>query len=142
VAADAQIKCLRLGISPTAFADRTSMLINAHSSSEGSLAFLISYTGETDDIIEVANVLAAANVTTVSLTSYSENRLSGMCSYNLFVQSSESWDRLGGMSSRISSLNMIDILFTALINMDHEAYAEIMKKTHVPNCREVYDGSK
>ena len=57
VAVDAQIKCMRLGIPSTAYGDRVSMIINARNSHEGTLAFLISYTGETDDIIEVANQL-------------------------------------------------------------------------------------
>ena len=135
VAVDAQIKCMRLGIPSTAYADRVSMIINARNSSEGSLAFLISYTGETDDIIEVANQLEVNHVTTVSLTSLGDSRLCEACKYRLYVQSSESWDRLGGMSSRISTLNMIDILFTSLINTDYEKYMNIMKYTNVPNHR-------
>ncbi len=135
VAVDAQIKCMRLGIPSSACADRISMIINARNSREGTLAFLISYTGETDDIIEVANQLEVNNVTSVSLTSLRDCRLSKACTYQLYVQASESWDRLGGMSSRISTLNMIDVLFTALINTDYEKYMNIMKYTNVPNHR-------
>ena len=135
VAVDAQIKCMRLGIPSTAYGDRVSMIINARNSHEGTLAFLISYTGETDDIIEVANQLEVNNVTTVSLTSLRDCRLSEVCTFQLYVQASESWDRLGGMSSRISTLNLIDILFTALINTDYERYMKIMKYTNVPNHR-------
>ena len=135
VAVDAQIKCMRLGIPSSACADRVSMIINSRTSHEGTLAFLISYTGETDDIIEVANQLEVNNVTTVSLTSLRDCRLSKACSYQLYVQASESWDRLGGMSSRISTLNMIDVLFTALINTDYDKYMKIMKYTNVPNHR-------
>ncbi len=140
VAADACIKCMRLGIPSSSFGDRATMLISAKASPADALAILISYTGETDEIIEVANTLNYCGITTVSLTSLSENRLSGKCAYNLFVQSSESWDRLGGMSSRISSLNMIDILFTALINTNHEEYVRIMQKTYVSNHRETENG--
>jgi len=100
VAVDAQIKCMRLGIPSNAYADRVSMIINARNSHEGTLAFLISYTGETDDIIEVADQLEVNNVTTVSLTSLRDCRLSKVCSLQLYVQASESWDRLGGMFSR------------------------------------------
>lgn len=135
VAVDAQIKCMRLGIPSTAYGDRVSMIINARNSHEGTLAFLISYTGETDDIIEVANQLEVNNVTTVSLTSLRDCRLSEVCTFQLYVQASESWDRLGGMSSRISTLNLIDILFTALINTDYERYMKVMKYTNVPNHR-------
>lgn len=135
VATDAQFKCMRLGIPSTAYGDRISMIINARNTSEGTLAFLISYTGETDDVIEVANHLEVNNVTTVSMTSLGDSRLSRICTYQLYVQASESWDRLGGMSSRISTLNLIDILFTALINTDYERYVKIMQYTNVPNHR-------
>lgn len=133
VSMDAQIKCMRLGIPSAAPTDSQSMLINARAYPDGALAFLISYTGETDAIIHVAQELNAAGVTTVSMTSFTENRLSQISSYKLFVQSSESWNRLGGMSSRISTLNLIDVLFTALINANYQEYNEIMDRTNVPN---------
>ena len=140
VAVDAQIKCMRLGIPTTALGDRVSMLINARAYQDGTLAFFISYTGETDAILETARELSRAGVTTVSLTSLSGNALSGICDHNLFVQASESWDRLGGMSSRISTLNMIDILFTALINADRSKYSDIMLRTNVRNYEEEKNG--
>lgn len=133
VAKDAYIKCMRLGIPSTAIDDPMSMRMNVRAYPEGALAILISYTGETDSIIEVAKELNAMNITSVSLTSFSENRLTSMCTHNLYVQSSESWDRLGGMSSRISTLNLVDVLFTALMNSDYEKYADIMNHTNIPN---------
>ena len=72
-------------------------------------------------------------VTSVSLTSFSENRLAELCSHNLYVQASESWDRLGGMSSRISTLSLVDVLFTALMNTDYKKYSDIMNQTNIPN---------
>lgn len=142
VAVDAQIKCMRLGIPCFAHENKTFMLIDAKTCEKGTLAFLISYTGETDDIIEVAECLNSRGINTVSLTSFSENHLSDICRYNLFVQSDESWDRLGGMSSRISTLSLIDILFTALINTDHEKYMRIMQQTNIPNHRGDSDGAE
>ncbi len=133
VAEDAQIKCMRLGIPSAAFKDRVSMLINAKAYTKGTLAFLISYTGMTTEIIDTASELVRANVPTVSLTSVGENELSRICRYSLFVDASESWNRLGGMSSRISTLNMIDILFTALINANYEKHTMSMNHTNVSN---------
>ena len=136
VAEDAQIKCMRLGIPSAAFKDRVSMLMNAKAYTKGTLAFLISYTGLTEEIIDVASKLAELGVPTVSLTSVSENELSEKCKYNLFVDASESWNRLGGMSSRISTLSMIDILFTALINANYEKHTMSMSRTNVSNLRQ------
>lgn len=133
VAADAQIKCMRLKIPSSAFGDRVSMITNASAYPEGALAFLISYTGETDDIIEAAQVLRKFRVPTVALTSSGGNTLSNLCQYNLYVDASESWDRLGGMSSRISTLNVIDALFTALLNTNYDRYILNMVDTCVNN---------
>ena len=72
-------------------------------------------------------------ITSVSLTSFGDNRLASLCTHNLYVQASESWDRLGGMSSRISTLNLVDVLFTALMNTDYKKYADIMNHTNIPN---------
>jgi RpiR family transcriptional regulator, murPQ operon repressor len=131
VAEDAQQKCMRLGIQSSAYGNRNLMLINSKAYIEGTLAFLISYTGTTDVIIEIANELMINKVPSVSITSVGHNPLSGLCLYNLFVDASESWNRLGGMSSRISTLNMIDILFTALIYTDFEKYSAIISKTFI-----------
>ncbi len=136
VAEDAQIKCMRLGIPSSAYKDRVSMLINAKAYTKGTLAFLISYTGMTEEIIEVTTELVRTGVPTVSLTSVGENDLIKMCRYSLFVDASESWNRLGGMSSRISTLNMIDILFTSLINTNYDKHTMSMNHTNVSNLRQ------
>ena len=133
VAQDACIKCMRLGIPSSAVENPHMMRINARAYQDGALAILISYTGETDSIIEVAEELNSLGITSVSLTCFGENRLTKLCKYNVFVQASESWNRLGGMSSRISTLNMIDVLFTALMNTSYQEYVDIMQRTNVPN---------
>ena len=109
------------------------MRVNVRAYSKGALAFLISYTGETDAIIEVAQELNSLGITSVSLTSFGENRLAPLCTHNLYVQASESWDRLGGMSSRISTLYLVDVLFTALMNTSYQEYVDIMNQTNIPN---------
>lgn len=136
VAHDAYLKCMRLGIPSSAIENPHVMRMNARAYQEGALAFLISYTGETDTIIEVATELNAIGVNSVSLTCFGENRLAKLCKYNLYVQSSESWNRLGGMSSRISTLSLVDVLFTALMNTSYQEYSDVMECTNVPN-REV-----
>ncbi|MDO9628871.1 MAG: MurR/RpiR family transcriptional regulator, partial [Acholeplasmataceae bacterium] len=132
VAKDAALKCLRLGIDSSAYENKLEMFIKAKSSSEESIAFLISYTGETGDIIEVAQELALRKVPTVSLTGLSDNTLIKHCTYNLFVDASEPADRLGAMYSRTSTLNVVDILFTAFINTNYEAYMSKAHQTYMP----------
>lgn len=91
--------------------------------------------GETDDIIEVAQELRKHRVPTVAITSSSDNSVARISLYTLCVDASESWDRLGGMSSRISTLNVIDVLFTALLNTNYDQYIRSMVDTCVNNRR-------
>ena len=132
VAKDAALKCLRLGIDASAYDNKLEMFIKAKSADSDSLAFMISYTGETGDIIEVAEELLLRKVNTVSLTGLSDNSLIKLCTYNLFVDASEPADRLGAMYSRTSTLNVIDILFTAFINTDYEKYMAKANQTYIP----------
>lgn len=132
VARDAALKCLRLGIDSTAYDNKLEMFIRAKSTPTDSFAFLISYTGETGDILEVAEILKSRHVPTVSLTGLTDNSLIKLVDYNLFVDASEGADRLGAMYSRTSTLNIIDILFTAFINTNYDVYMEKVHQTYVP----------
>ncbi len=131
VAKDAALKCLRLGIDSSAYDNNLEMFINAKGSNEDRLAFMISYTGETGDILDVAQELLLRNVPSVSLTGLSNNSLIKLCTYKLFVDASEPADRLGAMYSRTSTLNVFDILFTAYINTDYEKYMAKANQTYI-----------
>lgn len=131
VAKDAALKCLRLGIDTSAYDNSLEMFINAKGSDKSRIAFLISYTGETSDILEVAKELLMRKVPTISLTGLSDNSLIKLCTHNLFVDASEPADRLGAMYSRTSTLNVIDILFTGFINTDYEKYMAKANQTYI-----------
>lgn len=87
---------MRLKIPSYAFCDRVSMLMNAKSCGDGSLAFLISYTGETDDIIEVAQELRKHRVPTVAITSSSDNSVARISLYTLCVDGQRELGPTGG----------------------------------------------
>jgi DNA-binding MurR/RpiR family transcriptional regulator len=132
VAKDAALKCLRLGIESSAYDNELEMFINAKGTKAESIAFLISYTGETETIIKIAQELIVKNIPTISLTGLSDNTLMKLTKINLFVDASEPADRLGAMYSRTSTLNVIDILFTAFINTDYERYMKKAMETYMP----------
>lgn len=132
VAKDAALKCLRLGVEASAYDNELEMFINAKGSKAHTIAFLISYTGETETILKIAEELMVLNVPTISLTGLSDNALVKLAETNLFVDASEPADRLGAMYSRTSTLNVIDILFTAFINTDYEHYMKKAMKTYIP----------
>lgn len=131
VAQDAKLKAMRLGVFATAYDHYGEMMVASKISNKKRLAFMISYTGETINVLKAAKILAANGVSTVSITSNTDNSLRNLCDYNLLVSSTESVFRMGATSSRIASLNVIDVLFTAYANMNYERSIEMLKKTHV-----------
>ncbi len=132
IAQDAMIKALRVGIQATAHPYYSEMAMIANISQGDRLAFLISYTGQTTDTLRIAKKLRKAGVPSVSITSVVKNPLVEYCDVNLFVDSFESAFRVGGMNSRISALNLLDILFTAFINSNYEAFTDTISKTFLP----------
>ncbi len=135
VAKDAALKCLRLGINTTAYNNHLEMMINAKSSDSSSMAFVISYTGETEEILDIAEELSRKDITIVSVTGLSDNSLANLATYRIYVDASEPDDRLGAMYSRTSTLNVIDIIFTALININYDKYMGKAMETYVAKKR-------
>lgn len=138
IAQDAFMKALRLGIRATAYSYYSEMAILSKVSSPDHLAFFLSYTGQTADTLSIARNIQKAGVPSVSITSMTDNPLIELCTVNLFVDSFESVYRVGGMSSRISTLNLLDILFTAFINSNYQKFNDIIAKTFV---QETFDNN-
>ncbi len=126
---DAMIKALRLGVPATAFSFYSEMAMLARTCTPDHLAILLSYTGQTQDTLRVAQYLKRSGVPSVSITSHTDNALLELCTTNLFVDSYESVYRIGGMSSRLSSLHLLDILFSAFINKNYDRLHSAIDKT-------------
>lgn len=129
---DAMMKALRLGVPSTAYFYYSEMAMLAKTTSNDHLAIVISYTGRTEDTLRVAEYLHKGNVPMVSITSRNSNSLLELCPVNLFISSSESIYRIGGMSSRISSQHLLDILFSGYINKNNKKLQGVIKNTFLP----------
>lgn len=126
---DAMIKALRMGVPSTAYSFYSEMAMLARTCTPEHLAIVLSYTGRTEDTLRVASYLQQGGIPTVSITSHTDNELLGLCGINLFVDSFESIYRIGGMSSRLSSLHLLDILFSAFMNKYSERLQSVVEKT-------------
>lgn len=129
---DAMMKALRLGIPSTAYSFYSEQAMLARTSPRDHLAVILSYTGQTEEILRVAQALRSGGVPSVSITSHTDNALLELCTVNLFVDSFESVYRIGGMSSRLSSLHLLDILFSAYMNKNYERLKASVDKTFLP----------
>lgn len=128
---DAMLKAMRLGIPCTAYTYNSQLAIQTKLCDKTHLAFFVSYTGQTVDILNLAESIRSAGVPSVSITSQTDNDLLELCGVNLFVDSLESIYRIGGMSSRISTLHLFDILFSVYMNDHADSSRDMARRTFI-----------
>ena len=95
------------------------------------VAIIISYSGETEKMIEIAKECKKRRVQTIVITSFGENSLSQYASCKLLLSTKESlFQNLGDFSIHISVNLILDILYSSyfLLNYD-ENYNKKLEKT-------------
>ena len=131
VAKDAQQKFMRLNKYCIVNEDWHMQLLTARNMTSQDVGIIISYSGKTTEMIECAKAMKENDVKIISITKYGISRIVDMCDFNIFVAANESTFRSGAMSSRISQLNVIDILYTGFANAQYERSIDLIKKTHI-----------
>ena len=120
VAEDFYNKLLRIGSNVCFSHDGHIQLTYAANTREGDVCFFISHSGMTKEVNEAFDIASkTAGATMVSLTKLGKNPLASRADYELYTSSPEINHRSGAMSSRISQLIVIDVLFTALANRNY-----------------------
>lgn len=118
VAQDAQNKFMRINKISISQVDPHMQIVSAATLVKGDVAVLISYSGETNDILSTHELIRRTGATTVSITRYGKNSLSELTDIRLYTASLETLIRSAAMSSRIGQLNIIDILFSAVASRE------------------------
>lgn len=131
VAKDAQQKFMRLNKHCSVSDDWHLQLLTARNMSEKDVGIIVSYSGQTAEMIECANAMKENGVKIISITKYGSSPIVALSDYNIYVAANESTFRSGAMSSRISQLNVIDILYTGYANTQYEKSIQLIAKTHI-----------
>lgn len=129
VCKDFQQKLERINKLTVLYEDTHMQKMSATNSKQGELAFVVSYSGQTSEIIEIANLLKANGVCLISLTRYGHNSLMTLANYNLFVPALEEVKRVSAGSSRISQLSVIDIIYSCYIEKQANKFANRIVET-------------
>jgi DNA-binding MurR/RpiR family transcriptional regulator len=116
IAMDAHNKFVRINKMSMSSSDPHDQILCATSLQKGDVAVLISYSGDTKDILETAEIIRKTDATIISITCYSKNPLSQKADISLYSSSSETLIRSGVMGQRIGQLTVIDILYTAVVS--------------------------
>ncbi|MDO5399649.1 MAG: MurR/RpiR family transcriptional regulator [Eubacteriales bacterium] len=119
VAQDAYLKFLRADKPCALSEDIHSQYLHAKNARPEDAAIIISYSGHTEEILRCARELKRRGTPIIAITRFDSSPLSQLADCNLHVVAMEEAFRSGAMSSRISQLNMIDILFTAYISRNY-----------------------
>ena len=82
-------------------------------------------------MITCAEIIRDKGLPIILISRLDDSPLTRLADYNLCVASTEVLIRHGAMSSRISQLNMIDILYTAYIRHNFEENMQQLKRTHI-----------
>ena len=67
----------------------------------------------------------------IAITRCVDTPVSKLADYKLYTTENESLLRTAAMSSRISQLNIIDILYTALGTMNYDETIKVLHRTYI-----------
>ena len=128
---DAYLKFIRLNKLCVINEDWHSQLVQARNATAEDVAIVISYSGATVEAIECMKALREKKTPIIAITRFVQSAVSDLADYKLYTAANESVFRSGAMSSRLSQLNIIDILYTALANDSYEETLDQLSRTHI-----------
>jgi RpiR family carbohydrate utilization transcriptional regulator len=115
ISLDLQHKLMRLGMDAVAFSDPHLATIALSYMDERDLAFCISHSGSSREVVDLAALAKQNHIATISLTNIGISPLSRIADIALHTSSSETRYRIFGLNSRIAQLAIIDTLYTLIV---------------------------
>ena len=130
VAKDFQQKLERINKRTFLYEDIHLQLISSTNLEPGDVAIIVSYSGITKEIIEIAQNVKMCGGKIIAITKYGTNKLSSMSDFNLFVPMLEKPLRVGASSSRVSHLSVVDIVYNTYISLEKDKSMEKILSTN------------
>lgn len=96
---------------------------------EADVVFGVSNSGQTESIIQSLTIAKDNGAHVISLTKFGKNPVSMLADGILYARPLESSIRSGAMSSRISMLNVVDILFIGIASENEEHTIQKLERT-------------
>lgn len=129
-AQDLQQKLHRIGIPSFCWADPHLALTSFALTGPGSVAIVISHSGQT---LETNQMLALAHehgATTVAITNYPDAPMGANADLVLATSARESRYRTGAMSSRLAQMAIVDFLVVRLLQGDFDRASALLRRTY------------
>ncbi|WP_126425455.1 MurR/RpiR family transcriptional regulator [Brevibacillus marinus] len=131
IAEDLKQKLTRINYWCEAYSDFHAQLTSAVNLSERDVAVGISYSGQTEEIIQSLTEAKQQGATIITLTKFGPSPVAELADIRLYTSSVEKSIRSGAMASRIAQLNVIDVLFITLVSSRQDEVIPILEKTRL-----------
>ncbi|MCM3216956.1 MurR/RpiR family transcriptional regulator [Niallia taxi] len=129
LAADFNYKLRRIGRRIDLPLNSQDQLFNAARSSFNHCALIISYSGESENVLKYANILKQSHTPIISITSLGTNTLSQLSDITLHIASKETLSsKIGTFSSRLSIMMILDFLYAGIFEKDYDKNKEYTKR--------------
>ena len=131
VAMDGQFKFMRIGKNVITYQLYDRQYVQAVNSDASHVGIIVSYSGETKEMIQIAGILQKNGTPVVAVTSSGENSLNQIADYNLCVTAKETVFRSGAMASRTAQLYIIDLLYALYCSLNYEESIQKIQQTRI-----------
>ncbi|MDQ0217094.1 MurR/RpiR family transcriptional regulator [Peribacillus cavernae] len=115
-AIDVQYKLMKLGFNAIASADFHYTVSLLSMMKESDVLFVISTSGKTKEVLELAAFAKDQKVTVIALTALKKSPLYKTADFKLCIPDVEEEHRVGSIASRMAQLNIIDALYLSLFH--------------------------
>lgn len=114
-------KLRHIGMNAFVFMNHGEMIQEAVMMKPGSVALIVSYSGESGEIIRLANILKKKHIPIIAITSIGDNDLSKKADVTLYVTTREkSFTKIGNFTSLESIEMNLDILYSCLFKLNYQ----------------------
>lgn len=125
---DFAYKLARLGKSISVYSDTHLQYVQAINSTDKTIAFALSYSGTTEEVLNMLEIAKKNNAYTILMTHNNELKETYIDQV-LLIESTDLSSRTYSITSRIAALSTLDLIYLKLIDIDFDYYQSILEKT-------------
>lgn len=129
VVVDAYYRFMRIGLPVSTPPDSHMQVVNAALLGPGDVAFVVSHTGQTREVLAAAKKAREMGATVIALTSFFRSPLLELAHVHLVTATDEASSRVEAMASRTAHLVIVDSLYVALAMRIPDSSGEALRKT-------------
>jgi RpiR family transcriptional regulator, carbohydrate utilization regulator len=129
VALDSAHKFLRINIRSVSYSDSHMQAISSSLLRNGDVAFGISHSGSSRDVVDALRIARQNEATTVCLTHHTKSPITKVADIKLYTAARETALRSDAMTSRIAQLSILDVLYVSVALKRYDLSLQSIERT-------------